>query len=74
MKTKAERESSSKKRQKIALEMVVWAQKIRDLEPCPERGADLDFARAELKKCRDAMWDLNKDEAKQRFWASGRDL
>jgi hypothetical protein len=71
MKTKAERESSSKKRQKVGREMAVWAQKIKDLEPHPERDPALDFAKAELKKCRDAMQRLNIGEKRQRCWASG---
>jgi hypothetical protein len=73
MKTKAERESSSKKRQKVGREMAVWAQKIKDLEPRPERGPALAFARAELKKCRAAMQRLNIGEKRQRCWASGFD-
>jgi hypothetical protein len=51
--------------------MAVWAQKIKDLEPHPERGPALDFAKAELKKCRDAMQRLNIGEKRQRCWASG---
>jgi len=69
--TKKERVAASKKRQKIALEMAVWAQKIKDLEPHPERGPALDFAKAELKKCRDVMQRLNIGEKRQRAWASG---
>ena len=69
--TKKERVAKSKKRQKIALEMAVWAQKIKDLEPHPERDPALDFAKAELKKCRDAMQRLNIGEKRQRCWASG---
>jgi len=69
--TKKERVAKSKKRQKVGREMAVWAQKIKDLEPHPERGPALDFAKAELKKCRDVMQRLNIGEKRQRAWASG---
>jgi len=72
MKTKTEREVVSRKRQKVGEDLRVWAQKVKDLTEHPERGAELDFARAELKKYQDAMWELNKDEKRQRAWVSGK--
>jgi hypothetical protein len=74
MKTKEERESNSRKRQNTSKKTAVWEQKIKDLEPHPERKSDLDFAKAELKKCRAVMQRLNIGEKRQRFWASGREF
>jgi hypothetical protein len=74
MKTKEERENNSRKRQNISKETAVWVQKIKDLESHPERKSDLDFAKAELKKCRAVMQMLNIGEKRQRFWVSGREF
>ena len=71
MKTKEERESNSRKRQNTSKKTAVWEQKIKDLEPHPERKAELDFAEAELKKCQATMKTLNTGQHKQRAWVSG---
>jgi hypothetical protein len=70
MKTKAQRDTTSKKRQKVCEEMVVWAQKVKDLRTHPERRVELDFAKTQLKRCRDALQVLNMGEHKQRVWAN----
>ena len=71
MKTKKQREEISHRRQLLFQETAVWAQKIRDLGPHPERKAELDFAEAELKKCQATMKTLNTGQHKQRAWVSG---
>jgi hypothetical protein len=72
MKTKKEREQDSKKRQELGKRIRVWMQKVRDLEPHPERKAELDFAKLELRNCKETMWNLNVAEKRQRAWADGR--
>jgi hypothetical protein len=75
MKTKVQRDITSKKRQKVGEEMVVWEQNIKDLvahPECPEHVSKLAFAQFELRRCRAVMQRLNIGEKRQRFWASGR--
>jgi hypothetical protein len=72
MKTKAEREVLSRRRQELRQKLVVWEQKAKDLQFHPELKNELDFAKTELKKCRESMWNLNVVEKRQRTWADGR--
>jgi uncharacterized coiled-coil DUF342 family protein len=80
MKTKGEREETSKKRQEVSRQLEKWEQNIVDLQAeiarDPATGQthreQLVFCRQEHTKCKKELQSLNRGTYKQLCWASGK--